>query len=52
MKKGCWEDVSISFAPNMGHKHLIADGTHSKELIFTDKGKRQTALRQSGRERL
>lgn len=23
MKKGSWEDVSISFPPNMGRKHLI-----------------------------
>ncbi len=50
MKRGSWEDVSISFAPNVGHKHLITHWTHSKELIFTDKGGWQTALRQRERE--
>lgn len=41
------DHVSISLTPNVGHKHLIRHRTHSKELIFTDKGRRRTALRQS-----
>lgn len=46
----CWISmdhvgVSLSFAPNVGHKHQIRHWTHSKQLIFADKNRRRTALR-------